>query len=182
MQQADDGGVQRTIKQETPVTMPTPTLITAPNQLNEPIEIGEEDEYVLLEHTRLTVRSGDELPRLRAEYEAIFHRQAKAMCGEDIQQAKHKRHLQDIAHAVSSAERRYIIDRHGKEWKKAMDRSEALLEADFERAKTIAEDEMLREDENAIFRRVLAMRRARLIGALKDEKRREAIYNDLKEI
>ncbi|KAK5118190.1 hypothetical protein LTR85_008170 [Meristemomyces frigidus] len=152
------------------------------NHPNKAEVIDDDDEFVLLEHSGLTAKAGEELNKARSAYKEIFDRQAKAMCGILKRHAKHKRHLQDIAHAVGSAGRRYMLDRHGNEWRDAVAKSKKLLEEEYDRAKAILEEDMPRADEDAIFRGILSKRKARLVALLRDEKLRDALCKDLRDL
>lgn len=133
-------------------------------------------EYVTLRNVRRTVREEDAFTFIRHEYQELIQRQAKAAYSGSLQ-----RKLQAIGLEVSSASRHYILDRHDKEWKKALTDLKKQLDTEVEEAEKYFRG-LKRKEEQIAYSKILNKRESRLQKLRQDAKLRKDLALDLQDL
>ncbi|KAI7466179.1 hypothetical protein KC357_g7426 [Hortaea werneckii] len=105
-------------------------------------------ELVKLRHSEITVPKGDEFNGIRKEYKSIFDQQHKAL----PPGSRLSRTFSDMALAVSSANKKHIMDRHKKEWKNAMNAAGKVLREEKEEMEWFLEEKLCRDPDERTFR------------------------------
>ncbi|KAI6833384.1 hypothetical protein KC340_g6973 [Hortaea werneckii] len=137
------------------------------------------NESVTLKHSDITVDKGDELNQIRKKYHSIFERQSRAL----PPNIPLSRKFLDMALAVSSADKKHIMDRHKKEWKAAMNLAGKKLKEEKEKMEWILEEEIHHEKEKRAFRvGVLGGSVQRYKEHKKNADLLEKMFEDLKEL
>ncbi|KAI6881638.1 hypothetical protein KC363_g3291 [Hortaea werneckii] len=112
------------------------------------VQTAIQTELVKLRHSEIIVPKGDEFNGIRKEYKSIFDRQHKALPPD----SRLSRTFSDMALAVSSANKKHIMDRHKKEWKNAMNAAGKMLREEKEEMEWFLEEKIHREPDERTFR------------------------------
>ncbi|KAI7215640.1 hypothetical protein KC333_g5324 [Hortaea werneckii] len=140
---------------------------------------GNSNESVTLRHSQVTVNKGDEFNGIRKEYQSIFDRQHKALPPD----SRLSRTFSDMALAVSSANKKHIMDRHKKEWKNAMNAAGKVLREEKEEMEWFLEEKIHRRKEERAFRmEILGGSVQRYKEHKKNADLLEKMFEDLKEL
>ena len=134
---------------------------------------------VELRHSEITVNKGDEFNGIRKEYQAIFDHEHKALPPE----SRLSRTFSDMALAVSSANKKHIMDRHKKEWKNAMNAAGKMLREEKEEMEWFLDEKLHREkDENTFRIKILGGSIKRYREHRRNADLLEKMFEDLKEL
>jgi len=135
-------------------------------------------EYVELKHIRQTVRKDEAFQTIRVGCQKLFRRQADA-----LEEYGAQRRLEDMAHAVTPADRPYILKRCDTTWKKNLSDARKELQEDVDRARTYLDDDLRRDSEVEGFNRyILGPRKERLERLQRDVAFHGRLILDLKEL
>ncbi|KAI7267451.1 hypothetical protein KC345_g7938 [Hortaea werneckii] len=136
-------------------------------------------ELVKLRHSEITVPKGDEFNGIRKEYRSIYDHQHKALPPD----CRLSRTFSDMALAVSSANKKHIMDRHKKEWKNAMNAAGKMLREEKEEMEWFLEEKIHREKDIATFRiMILGGSIQRYREHRRNAELLEKMFEDLKEL
>ncbi|KAI7553617.1 hypothetical protein KC331_g1110 [Hortaea werneckii] len=140
---------------------------------------GNPNESVTLRHSQITVNKGDEFNGIRKEYQSIFDHEHKALPPD----SRLSRTFSDMALAVSSANKKHIMDRHKKEWKNAMNAAGKMLREEKEKMEWFLEEELRRKKDQRAFRiEILGGSVQRYKEHKKNADLLEKMFEDLKEL
>ncbi|KAI7337985.1 hypothetical protein KC315_g1979 [Hortaea werneckii] len=140
---------------------------------------GNPNESVTLRHSQITVNKGDEFNGIRKEYQSIFDHEHKALPPD----SRLSRTFSDMALAVSSANKKHIMDRHKKEWKNAMNAAGKVLREEKEKMEWFLEEELRRKKDQRAFRiEILGGSVQRYKEHKKNADLLEKMFEDLKEL
>ncbi|KAI6858755.1 hypothetical protein KC343_g646 [Hortaea werneckii] len=136
-------------------------------------------ELVKLRHSEIIVPNGDEFNGIRKEYKTVFDHQHKALPPD----CRLSRTFSDMALAVSSANKKHIMDRHKKEWKNAMNAAGKMLREEKEEMEWFLEEKIHREKDEATFRiKILGGSIQRYREHKRNAELLEKMFEDLKEL
>ncbi|GAB1732933.1 hypothetical protein NU195Hw_g7620t1 [Hortaea werneckii] len=140
---------------------------------------GNSTESVTLKHSEITVYKGDEFSQIRKAYHSIFERQSRAL----PPNIPLSRKFLDMALAVSSADKKHIMDRHRKEWKAAMNLAGKRLREEKEKMEYFLDEEIARPRDCRTFRmEILEGYVRRYKEHKKNANLLEKMFEDLKEL
>lgn len=125
------------------------------------------------------MNKGDEFNGIRKEYQSIFDHEHKALPPD----SRLSRTFSDMALAVSSANKKHIMDRHKKEWKNAMNAAGKMLREEKEKMEWFLEEELRRKKDQRAFRiEILGGSVQRYKEHKKNADLLEKMFEDLKEL